>query len=663
MEKQVKFSCPMNCFDLCALVASVVNGKVVKIRGDETHPLTKGTVCKKGLKILERQYHPKRLTYPQKKIGDQWTKITWDDAVNEIAEKVSKIIKDYGSSAILNYSDRGYEGLIKSVDEIFFNYLGGVTVPRGSLCWGAGLAAQRYDFGEVKAHRPEDISHAKTILIWGRNPVDTNIHLVSYLTQAQKSGASTILIDPLKTATAKLTDDYIPIRPATDGALALGMAREIIENDLLDPQFIKNHVHGFEPYKDYVKQFTLGRIENITGIEQRRIAKLAKTYALNKPSCIILGYGLQRYKNSGNTIRCIDALAAITGNLGISGAGVNYADKTLSRYISGEITKSKKYAKNRRSFVLARLGDFLEKENNPPIKAIFISKANPLVQIPNIHKTLKAFQSVEFKVVIDMFMTDTAASADLVLPCTTVLEEEDIFFNSMFSPYMHFSHKAVDPPAGVMSEYDFFMMLAERLEISSYPCVSREEFLKSAIRPITEEFGIGYNDLKNRFFTIPQRKIPWKGGIFSTPSGKYELYSEKALKDGNSPIPVFGNLSKGDKDHCLRLITPHAKDSLHSQHFAFKDDRPQAYLNSRTLRRNALKVGAQARICSKHGELIATVKSDDHINENIVMIYQGWWHKSGSVNYLTQDCTSDMGEQAAYYDCFCQIEPVPSSHT
>jgi anaerobic selenocysteine-containing dehydrogenase len=646
---------------VCSLVATVVNGKVVRIRGDKAHPLTQGTVCKKGLKILERQYHPKRLTDPQKKTGNKWIKITWEEALDEIAEKLSKIIKEYGSSAILNYSDYGYGGLIKSVDKIFFNYLGGVTVPRGSLCWGAGLAAQQYDFGEVKSHRPEDILHAKTIFLWGRNPVDTNIHLVSYLIQAKKSGASIILIDPLKSATAELADAHVQIEPATDGVLALGMAHEIINNDLIDRHFIKNHVHGFEPYKDYLKQFTLQQVENITGIKQKTIAELAQTYSLNKPACIILGYGLQRYKNGGNTIRCIDALAAITGNLGISGAGVNYADKTLSKYIQGEITKSEKFAKTGRTFVLAKMGDFLEKETAPPIKAIFISKANPLVQVPNIQKTQKAFESVELKVVIDMFMTDTAASADLVLPCTTVLEEEDIIFTSMFSPYMNYSHKIVDPPPGVLSEYDFFMMLSERLGISSYPCVSREEFLKSAIQPITDEFGVQYNDLKNKFFTIPQNKIPWKNGIFATPSGKYELYSEKALNDGKSPIPLFNSPAKGDSDHRLRLITPNSKDSLHSQHFAFKDDKPQAYLHSSTLKRNALKVGDMARIHSKQGELIATVKSDDHMGEDIVMIYHGWWHKSGSVNYLTLDCISDMGEQAAYYDCFCKIEPIPSS--
>ncbi len=661
MEKKVRFSCPLNCFDVCSLVATVINGKVVKIRGDKTHPLTKGTVCKKGLKLLERQYHPTRLTNPQKKIGDKWAKITWEEALEEIAETLSKIIKKYGSLAILNYSDYGYGGLIKSVDKIFFNHLGGVTVPIGSLCWGAGLAAQRYDFGDIKAHHPEDISHAKTILIWGRNPVDTNIHLVRYITQAQKSGASIILIDPLKSATTNLADDYISIKPATDGALALGMAHKIIENERIDQQFINNHVQGFEPYKHYVKQFPPEQVERITGIEQKKIAELAKTYSLNKPSCIILGYGLQRYENGGNTIRCIDALAAITGNLGISGAGVSYADKTLSKYISGEITKSEKFAKNRRSFILARLGDFLEKENNPPIKAIFISKANPLVQMPDINKTQKAFQSVEFKVVIDMFMTDTAARADLVLPCTTVLEEEDIFFTSMFSPYMNFSHKVVDPPPGVLSEYDFFMILAEHLGITAYPRVSREEFLKSAIRPLTDEFGVGYEDIKNTFFTIPQNHIPWKDGVFSTPSGKYELYSEKALIDGYSPIPVFNNPAKGDKEYRLRLITPHPKDSLHSQHFAFKDDKPQAYLNSSTLKRNGLKAGDMAKIYSKQGELIATVKSDDHIGQDIVKIYHGWWHKSGSVNYLTQDCISDMGEQAAYYDCFCKIEPFLSA--
>jgi anaerobic selenocysteine-containing dehydrogenase len=258
-----------------------------------------------------------------------------------------------------------------------------------------------------------------------------------------------------------------------------------------------------------------------------------------------------------------------------------------------------------------------------------------------------------------MFMTDTARHADVVLPCTSVLEEEDIIYTGMFSFYINFSAKAVDPPKGVMSEYEFFKMLAERMGIAGYPFISPEDFLKGAIQPLKEKFGVGYQALKNKYcFSLPGTEIPWQDGVFKTPSGKYELYSQRALKDGQSPLPVFVEEKKGDKQYPLRLITPHPKNSLHSQHFAFVDDKPEAYLHSKTLQACLLENGDLARVCSPQGELLVRVQSDDHISDNMVMIYQGWWHKSGSVNFLTQSGISDMGEQAAYYDCFCRIEQV-----
>lgn len=659
MKKEIHFSCPMDCFDVCGLIAAVENDRVVSIRGDKEHPLTRGACCKKGLKLLERLYHPQRLTSPLRRTAKGWAKITWTEAIDEIAEKFTQSIRRFNSSSILNYSSSGYGGLIKKIDEVFFNYLGGVTDSRGSLCWGAGIAAQRYDFGSVLGHHPDDIARAKTIVLWGRNPADTNLHLVPSLAKARKSGATVALIDPRRSTSAKMADIHLAIRPATDGALALGLANVIVENGWHDREFISQRVHGFDAYRKYIRDFPPERVERITGVAREHIVELARTYSGEKPAGIFIGYGLQRYSNGGNTVRCIDALGAITGNIGLSGAGVNYANQSFPKYTAGEIKKSKSYARNRRTFSVAKVAEFLETANDPPIKCMMISKANPLVQGPDITRALKAFEGVEFKVVIDMFMTDTARHADLVLPCTSVLEEEDIIYTGMFSPYINFSVRAVDPPKGVMSEYDFFAALARRMAITRYPFISPKDFLRGAIQPLKEKFGVGYDELKNKYcFSLPGREIPWQDGVFATPSGKYELYSERALKDGQSPLPVFIEGEKGDKQYPLRLLTPHTKNSLHSQHFAFVDDKPEAFLHSLTLQAYHLEDGGLARVCSPQGELLVRVQSDDRFADDMVVIYEGWWHKSGSVNFLTHSGISDMGEQAAYYDCFCRIEPV-----
>ncbi|SKC42123.1 molybdopterin-dependent oxidoreductase [Maledivibacter halophilus] len=657
-EKKIRFSCPLDCFDACSMIATINEGKVVKIEGDKSHPLTQGFVCKKGKKHLERLYHPDRILNPKKKYKEKWIDISYDEAIDEISEKFKKIKAHYGSEAVLHFYDSGYGGLSKTVDKMFFNYYGGATVHTGSLCWGAGIEAQKLDFGDNKSHSPEDLVNSKTIIIWGRNPADTNIHLVKYLTKAKKNGGYIYLIDPINTNTTKIASEHIHITPSTDGALALGIANYIINENLIDQEFIKNHVKGYEEYREYVKDFTLDYTEKTTGIDKEKIKELAENYSRNKPSSIIIGYGLQRYKNGGNNIRAIDALGALTGNIGIAGGGVNYSNKLIDEYIDGEVEKSKHYVKNRRTYSKTKLADFIMKAGNPPIKCLFITKSNPLVQVPNINKTIEAFNKVDFKVVIDIFMTDTAKYADIVLPATSILEEEDFIYSSMFSPYLNYSARAVKPLNGIIGEYDLFRILAKKMDIREYPDIEREEFFKRALKPIMENFKVSYEYLKNEIFTIRDRDIPWKDKKFNTPSGKYELYSERAEKQGISPIPIYIQTENEKKDYNLRLITPHFKDSLHSQHFAFEENIPVVYVNRNTLKKNNVHVNEIVKIKSKYGALEAKLEISSDIGDDIIMIYEGWWHKSGSVNFLTPDSISDIGEQAAYYECFCKIERV-----
>lgn len=660
MTQTLRFACPLDCFDACGLLAEVANGHVVGLKGDPEHPVTRGRICVKGKKLLERLYHPQRLLAPRLKDGEKWKTIPWETAIDIVARQFENAIQTSGRHAILYYADSGYGGLVKSVDHLFFNRLGGVTVPRGSLCWAAGMAAQRYDFGDVRGHAPHDLVQARCIVIWGRNPVATNPHLMPFLQKARQQGARLIVIDPIKTLSARQADIHLQPRPGTDGALALGMAHHLITSQRVDDTFLSRHTHGFNRFADSLQAFTPEAAAAITGLDADTIRRTAEQYADRIPSSIIIGMGLQRYANGGQTVRCIDALAALTGNIGCSGGGVNYANRSITRWIDREGgAQTDAPPPDPRTFPLPRMAHFIRSAENPPINVMMIAKANPLVQVPDSRAMQAAFDRVPFKIVVDMFMTDTARAADLVLPCTSILEEEDLVFSSMFSPYLNYARQVVAPPEGLLSEYDLFRHLARRLNLSGYPDIPARHFLENAIRPLTREFGLTMERLKTAPFKLPHDDIPWSDGKFATPSGRYEFYSSNAMQDGGPPLPTYIPPREAPPAFTLRLLTPHHAHSLHSQHFAFREDPPVASIHPDAPERQGLVSGQAIQVVSPQGRITARLEPDPGVPPGILKIDQGWWHRSGAVNCLTCDTLSDMGENAAYFETFCRIETAP----
>jgi len=385
---------------------------------------------------------------------------------------------------------------------------------------------------------------------------------------------------------------------------------------------------------------------------------MALQYAGAKTASIYIGFGMQRYHNGGNNIRCIDALAAVTGKIGKKGCGVNYAAKSISPYLYDLDRKSGIYAKNRRVFTVGKLGEFLEAANDPPVKAIFVASANPLTQSPDLEKTIRNFSRIEFKVVFDHFITDTAKQADIVLPAAFVFEQDDLFATSMYSPVLNYSQKAVDPPEGLIPEFEFYLKLAEKIGMKNLGFKDSEAYLKKSAQPLLEKLGKNFTQLPGAYLRIKTDEIAWEDKVFETPSGKIELYSEKALQDGLSPLPAFMEPSCGNDQFPLRLLTCHTIDSMHSQGFAFNDEVPKVYLNRKTAQEFAVEKESYVFVTCERAKLKARLCIDNAICDNTAFIYQGFWHKSGAVNYLTKSVISDMGKQAAYYDSFCTIEKI-----
>ncbi len=660
MKREIPFACPLDCFDACRLKAVVQDGRVLAIRGDQAHPLTRGKACTKGKNLLKRLYHPERLQQPLRRAGAGWQPVSWEAAIDEIARRLDQACRRWDSRAILYYADSGYGGVLKSVDHMFFNHLGGITVPRGSLCWAAGIAAQRYDFGDVRGHAPHDMARAHTVIVWGRNPLETSPHLVPVLKEVRARGGQVVVIDPLRTATAAWADQHIRIRPGTDGALALSMARHLVTNDRIDQPYLDRCTLGYRRFRASLETLDPAAVTKATGIDQATIADLARTYAEDRPSCIIIGYGLQRYANGGQTVRCIDALAALTGQIGISGGGVNFANRSIRRRMHPDVLDSERQVVRRRTFPLPQMGRFLESAQEPPVDVLMIAKANPLVQMPDIDRLRQAIQAVPFKVVVDLFMTDTARSADLVLPATHVLEEEDLVYSSMFSPYLNHSSQVVPPPPGVISEYVFFQRLARRMGLAHYPSLPPTEFLQACAAPLLASRGLEWETLKEAPLRIPEDDIPWADGRFATPSGKFEFYAARAAADGHDPLPVFIPPEAPGPAYPLRLLTTHYRHAMHSQQFMDRRERPTVRLHPQEALRQGIASDALVHLESARGTLLATAAVTSRVPPGVVQVYQGWWQHSGAINQLTGDTLSAMGENAAYFETCCRITPVDS---
>lgn len=668
MEK-LSHGCTLDCFDCCKFNVYVEDNKILKIEGDKSHPFTKGFICKKGLAHLDRLNHKDRIYSPMLKVNGSFKEISFDEALRIVAEKLSYYKENYSSKSILYYEQYGNGALLKSIGDLFFNFYGGVSKAKGGPCWSAGIKAQTLNFGDVRSHSLEDMLNSKSIFIWGKNPAFTSIHTIQSIKRAKINGSKIVVIDPIYTKTAEMADLYIRVKPNGDGALALAMGKIIIENKLYDEEFIERHVNGFESYKEYISSLNLEDLIEISGVSKEKIEKLVALYT-NKYSTILLGYGMQKYKNGGNTISLIDTLGAITGQIGHSGGGINYANRVYPDVINSDPYNSEELAYNR-FFYVSEMSDFIkasidgqdkyDNENifikddiargsneslKAPVKMAIITKSNLLNQLANLNELKDAFSKIEFKVCFDMFMTDTAKECDLFIPTTSTLESEDLIYSSMTNPYIIYNEKLVEPKERLMDEYEFYKKLAKLLNIKEYPYVDKYEYLEKVIEPLkkyNENVSIEY--LKNNHFTI-HNKVAWEDKNFETNSGKFEIFFNNKLYkeyiDNNSNDFI--------------LLTNHTRDSLSSQHMMDTEGISYGFINKKMAEKLNINNEDIAYLRNKNGEIKVKIKVDESISDKVILIYAGWWTKHGNPNYLTDSGISDIGGQVTYNETRVKIE-------
>ncbi|WP_131034558.1 molybdopterin-dependent oxidoreductase [Clostridioides difficile] len=601
--KKLSHGCTLDCHDCCKFNVYTKGNNVVKIEGDKNHPYTKGFICKKGMAHLDRLNHKDRIKTPMLKVDGVWKEISFDKAIEIMAEKLTYYKEKYTSKSVMHYDQYGSGSVLKYIGDIFFNFYGGVSRHKGGPCWSAGMHAQKYDFGVAKSHAIEDMLNSKSIFVWGKNPAYTTIHTMQIIKKAKEKGIKIVVIDPIYTKTAQIADKYVQVNPGTDGALAIAMAKIIVEDKLYDEEYINSYVIGFEEYKKYLSSLELSFLIDECGVKENDIRELVDLYT-NKYSSINVGYGLQKYKNGGNTIRAINALGAITGQIGFSGGGVNYANKVYPSVINSDPYNSQSYGEDR-EFYVSNISKFIEEslkntsnkvnyasdkldttsnkvnyisdeldttsnkvnyvsdeldmtsnkidyvsdelynlsnksiKGNIPIKMAVITKSNMLNQLPDLVELERVFSKIEFKVCFDMFITDTATLCDMFIPCTNTLESEDIIYSSMTNPYITYNERAVKPAHKLMDEYYFFMELAKKMGLNDYPFVEKRTYLEKVIEPL-KRFDKNLDIEKlKNNYFTIHNPVAWEDKKFETPSGKYELYSESIKNLGISPTPVY----------------------------------------------------------------------------------------------------------------------------
>lgn len=647
----VRSACPLNCPDSCGFLVVNEGKNELRLRGDSQHPVTKGFVCSKGQALAERVFSPDRLRFPLLRQGEGWKRISWADAYTLIADQIRETLQTSGSQGILHHYDYGHNGVLRALDRRFFQALGGVTEPRGSMCWGAGYRAQELDFGAVFSNDWQEIENAKTIILWGRDPALTNIHLMPYLLEAKKRGAKIIVINPIRVKSAEFATDYLRVNPGSDAALALGLAHIILNERWWDQEFIRNYVTGFEDYAKRVKEFPPEKVTELTGVSLKELKELARKIAQARPVSLLLGYGLQRYRHGGNTIRAIDALAAISGNLGWAGAGVSYAHQYHHGQLNSLLLPAESYRS--RTFPHPRFAECLN-EADPPVRMAFVTRSNPLVQQPNSVLWRTVWHKIPFKVVMDTVMTETARQANLVLPVATIFEEEDLIATS-WSPILQYAQKVLEPQGEVKPEAVIFTELSQYLGLEKYFPYTAREWLEYIIEPL-REYGISLETLSQgplRAPYIPQ--VAWADKQFLTPSGKIELSSFPAGTEAGEAVAQFqrGFAAQDKREFPWHLLTPHPAKGLHSQ---FQDEEGfTAYIHPGLAAKCNLLPGDQAIVETLAGQLTARVAISEDIHPETVVIPEGTTVNGLGVNQLIHSSLSDFGESTPYYDTYCQI--------
>ena len=684
-RKIVKAACPHDCPDTCGMHISVENGVAVKVEGAKDMPFTQGTLCTKVARYLDRTYSKERVLHPLKRVGakgeGKFERITWDEALATIAAKFKEIAA-VEPQAILPCSYAGTMGLAQyaSMDRRFFHKLGASLLDR-TLCSSAGKVGMKITLGAGVGMDPERFDEARLILIWGSNSIVSNLHLWSRVQEAKRRGAKIIAIDPYRSLTAAKCDQHVAPLPGTDAALALGMMHVIVNEGLHDADYVARHTLGFEQLRERLHDYPPQKAAAICGLAPDEIVALARAYAGTRPAAIRLNYGMQRHSGGGMAVRTITCLPALTGHWRDAAGGVLLSTGDWYGMNHALLERADLIPNRPRTINHAALGDALTAAE-PPVRAIYVYNNNPVAVCPDSHKVIAGFRREDlFTVVHEIFLTDTADYADIVLPATTQLEHYDVH-KSYGHLYVLANSPAIAPLGEAKPNSEVFRLLAARMGFTE-ACFSDtdEDICRQALQSSNPRMaGIEWEALKEQGWQrldVPARFAPFAEGNFPTPSGKCEFWSQTAKDMGLDPLPAYVAPRESAlsapllaKKYPLAFISPPARNFLNSSFanlpFALKEaGEPYLDIHPADAAARGIADGDRVRIYNQRGAFAVKARVSDRVRQGVVAALSVWWKKLSpdgrNANEVTSQALADMGGAATFYDCLVEIERAGAS--
>jgi anaerobic selenocysteine-containing dehydrogenase len=673
------------------MLVTVEDGRAVKLRGDPEHPFTRGFLCQKVTRYLERVYHKDRLKWPMKRTGPkgsgQFTRITWEEAIDTIVRRFSEIAASAdGPQAILPYSYAGTMGLLQgsSLDRRFFHRLGASLLDR-TICSTAGAVGCDITLGTRAALDPEAVIHSRYIINWGSNTSVTNMHLWAIMHQARKQGARIVSIDPYKCKTSGRSYWWLPIRPGTDAALALGLMHVLWRDGLQDDDYLDRYCLGADQLrKRALRDYPPERVAAITGVPAEDIERLGREYGTIKPALIRLNYGMQRHYGGGMAVRTITCLPAVIGAWRQPGGGALLSTSRLYPFNTAVLERPELIRPGTRTINMVQLGEALHGQlAPPPVRALYVYNSNPAAVCPDQARVLQGLRREDlFTVVHEQFPTDTADYADILLPATTQLEHFDLH-GSYGHLYVQTNEPAIAPLAEAKSNNDVFRLLARRLgferelfEISDQDLAAaaleaksparfppRAAFDEMSLERLTREGPVRLN--------LPRDYAPFAEGGFGTPSGKCELYSPGQAALGLDPLPTYTPPHEDPQTrpelaarYPLQMVSPPVPEFLNS-----------TFVNVDTLRRQAgeptleihpddacargIRDGQSVRVFNDRGEFRARAMVGETVKRGVVVTQGVWWNKYApdgvNCNATTSSRLSDFGGGATFFDNLVEV--------